>query len=81
MKYVLALLASVLLQIQLCASIVVFSDDFDGNQLFSSGVTGGLSGVTTTTSVQGYSGIGTGSNMFSGKFLRNATGSLGVPAL
>lgn len=67
-------------QSQLCAGIIVFSNDFDGNEAFYSGVAGGFSGVTTRESVQGYSGIGTGSNVFSGDMLRNDTGSLGVPA-
>lgn len=46
---------------------VFFSD-------FNSGVPPEFSGVTTTESVQGYAGVGTGSNVFSGNFLRNQTG-------
>ena len=58
------------------ADFVVFSDDFDGGQSSSFGVNGSLSGVTTTESVQGYAGLGNGSNQFGGDFLRNATGGL-----
>ena len=57
--------------------LIVLSDDFDGGQSTLGGVSAVLSGVTTTESVQNYSGIGTGSNVFSGDFLRNRTG--GVP--
>ncbi len=57
------------------AGIVIFYDDFDGGQRIASGVTGGWSGVTSTESVQGYSGLGTASNTFSGLFLRNDTPS------
>lgn len=56
----------------------VFFDDFDGGQSVLSGVTAGWSGVTTTESVQGYAGIGTGANTFSGNFLRNT--AAGNPA-
>jgi len=40
---------------------------------FDAGVPSGFSGVTTTEGVQGYAGLGTGSNVFGGSFLRNAT--------
>ncbi|OPY89335.1 MAG: hypothetical protein A4E72_01137 [Syntrophus sp. PtaU1.Bin208] len=51
------------------AAIVLYSNDFDGNETFYTGVTGGLSGVTGTESVQGYSAVAG----FSGNLLRNAT--------
>jgi trimeric autotransporter adhesin len=48
----------------------VYSNNFDGVETFASGVSGGLSGVVTTESVQGFVADG-----FSGNFLRNtATG-------
>jgi hypothetical protein len=34
----------------------------------------GFSGITTTEGVQGYAGLGTGANVFSGNFLRNTSG-------
>lgn len=48
-------------------SITVFSTDFN------SGAPSQFSGVTTTESVQGYAGIGTGADVFSGDFLRNSS--------
>jgi hypothetical protein len=48
----------------------VYSNDFDGSETFASGVSGALSGVTTTESVQGYSAVG-----FNGDMLRNDTGN------
>jgi PEP-CTERM motif len=50
------------------ASVTVFSTDFNV------GVPAEFSGVTTTESVQGFSGAGNGTNVFSGNFLRNITG-------
>lgn len=50
-------------------SVALYSNDFDGNEVFYTGVTGGLSGVTGTESVQGYSAVAG----FSGNLLRNAT--------
>lgn len=46
---------------------IVFSTDFN------SGVPSHFSGVVTSESVQGYADIGTGINIFSGDFLRNAS--------
>lgn len=51
------------------ASVALYSNDFDGNEVFYPGVTGGLSGETGTESVQGYSAVAG----FSGNLLRNAT--------
>ena len=48
-------------------TIVFFSTDFDSE------VSTQFSGVATTESVQGYEGIGTGANVFNGKFLRNSS--------
>jgi len=50
-------------------SVTLYSNDFDGSEVFYTGVTGGLSGVTGTESVQGYSAVAG----FSGNLLRNAT--------
>jgi len=50
------------------ASITAFSTDFNV------GAPAEISGVTTTESVQGFSGAGNGANVFSGSFLRNITG-------
>jgi len=49
------------------SSVTIFSVDFD------SGVPSEFSGVTTTEGVQGYAGLGTGSNFFGGNFLRNSS--------
>ena len=54
-------------------NLQVYFNNFDGTEQFASGVSGGLSGVTTTEGVQGYSADG-----FSGNFLRNT--STGNPA-
>lgn len=40
---------------------------------FNSGAPPEFSGVTTTTGVQGYVGLGTGLNVFGGNFLRNTS--------
>ncbi len=56
------------------ASILAFTDDFDGGQTFGAGISGGFSGIITTESVQGYAGIGHAGNQFGGNFLRNKTG-------
>ncbi|MHB1036317.1 MAG: Ig-like domain-containing protein [Pirellulales bacterium] len=40
---------------------------------FTSGMPAAFSGVKTTDSVQGYAGLGTGANVFGGRFLRNQT--------
>ena len=63
----------------------VYFNDFDGGLTVAPGVTDTLGGITTTESVQGYDGLGTGSNTFAGNFLRNTTGgyagggSIGTP--
>jgi hypothetical protein len=47
---------------------------------FNTGIpTGEWSGHTNLESVQGYAGLGSGSNVFNGYFLRNETGGAGVP--
>src|SRR5947209_20033051 len=51
------------------ASVTVF------NTNFNAGAPPEFSGVTTTEGVQGYAGLGTGLNVFSGNFLRNTTGN------
>jgi len=60
------------------AGLIVYTNDFDGGESLSGGATGGLSGITTTESVQGFSGLGNGGNLFGGQFLRNK--STGNPA-
>ncbi len=46
---------------------------------FNSGVPVEFSGITSTEFVQGYNGLGTDSNVFSGNFLRNTTVSPIIP--
>ncbi|MDV3002913.1 MAG: hypothetical protein N5P05_004568 (plasmid) [Chroococcopsis gigantea SAG 12.99] len=43
---------------------------------FNNGVPAQFSGITTTENVGGYNGIGTGTDVFSGNFLRNKTGGV-----
>ena len=50
------------------ASLSVFNTGFEG------GVPSEFSGFTSTTSVQGYAGLGTNSNVFAGDFLQNDSG-------
>jgi hypothetical protein len=52
----------------------VFYDNFDGGQVIAPGVSGGFSGFTSLEPVQGYGGLGSGSNIMSGMFLHNPTG-------
>lgn len=49
------------------ASTEVFFENFDGV------VSGNLSGVTATTGVQGFAGLGPAGNQFGGNFLHNTT--------
>jgi hypothetical protein len=58
-------------------SLTAYFNNFDTDPTVGSGITAGLSGVTSTEGVQGYSGIGSSDNQFSGNFLRNA--SIGYP--
>jgi hypothetical protein len=62
----------------------VFFDNFDGGRVTAPGVSANLSGITTLQGVQGYAGLGTASNAFSGNMLRNVSGMAfpfgGVPA-
>jgi len=53
---------------------VILSTDFDN------GIPSEFSGITNIESVQGYEGIGTGTNTFSGNFLRNTTGGFPNPS-
>jgi len=55
-----------------------YFNNFDTDPTVAPGITAGLSGVTSTEGVQGYSGIGPPGNQFSGNFLRNS--SYGNPA-
>jgi hypothetical protein len=55
------------------ASASTFSFDFD------TGISPQWSGITDLESVQGYAGLGSGSNVFSGNFLRNESGGYGSP--
>ena len=45
---------------------------------FNNGVPAQLTGTTTLSAVQGYAGLGTGTNTFSGSLLENATGGTDV---
>jgi len=49
----------------------IYFNDFDGAANVRPGVTAVLSGPTTLASVQGWVGLGTGSNTFDGNFLGN----------
>ena len=53
------------------ASATTYSFDFD------TGISAQWSGITNLESVQGYAGLGTGSDVFNGNFLRNETGGYG----
>lgn len=64
---------SLLLAAPASAQLQVYTNNFDGAQTFAPGVGGGLSGTTTTESVQGYAGVGPLGNQFGGNFLRNQT--------
>ena len=55
------------------AAQVVFFDDFDGGASLGTGISGGFSGAGSTTSVQGYTGLGTAGDQFGGDFLINGT--------
>lgn len=50
-----------------------YFNNFDGQEIFPSGVSGGFSGITATEFVQGFEGIGTVCDSFSDNFLRNTT--------
>jgi len=52
----------------------LFYDNFDGGQVIAPGVSGGFSGFTSLAPVQGYGGLGSGSNVMAGMFLHNPTG-------
>jgi len=79
---VIAIVASLAVASDVRAGIV-FTANFDSAPTFGAGVGGGFSGITTTEGVQGYAGIGTGTDVFSGNFLRNKTGGSpdGTPGL
>jgi hypothetical protein len=68
------------LEVRALLATSAFYNNFDSPPTLLQGVTGQVSGVTTTESVQGYAGLGTGTNIFSGQFLRNTTGGpSGIP--
>lgn len=48
------------------ASLLIYSNDFDGTEVFGSGVSGGMSGITTTAAAGGLTGM-------SGSFLHNTS--------
>ena len=66
------------------AIVQVYFNNFDGTETFDGGATGGLSGITDTTGVQGYAGLGSVGNQFGGNMLRNTASldpnTLGDPA-
>jgi hypothetical protein len=72
MKKLVVLLSLVLLMADVgTTSATTYFFDFDA------GISSQWSGITHPESVQGYAGLGTGSNVFSGNFLRNDTGGYG----
>lgn len=80
-KFIKAWLIAVLLACLVPAGAMagtVYFNDFDGGLTVAPGVSAVLSGVTTTEGVQGYSGVVSPGNQFSGDFLRNT--SAGNPA-
>jgi hypothetical protein len=56
------------------ANSPVFFENFDGGGLVVAPATGGFTGYVNTQSVEGFSGLGTGTNVVSGRYLHNATG-------
>jgi energy-converting hydrogenase Eha subunit G len=58
------------------APLTVYSNNFDGIEIFAAGVTGGLSGITGTVGVEGFAGLGSVGNQFSGNLLLNGSGDL-----
>ncbi|MFZ4526580.1 MAG: FG-GAP-like repeat-containing protein, partial [Chlorobium sp.] len=54
-------------------NLIIYSNDFDGNEIFGIGINGGLSGLISLENVQGFT-----ENGFAGNFLRNS--STGNPA-
>lgn len=54
------------------SGLLVYSNGFDADEQFGSGVIGGLSGNTTLTDVQMFAGIGDADGSFGGEFLRNS---------
>ncbi|MBM4301284.1 MAG: PEP-CTERM sorting domain-containing protein [Deltaproteobacteria bacterium] len=60
------------------AGTQIYFNDFDAAPTVAPGVSAALAGVTTTTGVQGYAGLGPSGNQFGGNFLRNT--STGNPA-
>lgn len=62
-----AALALVIAPIE-AGAVQVYSNNFDGSEVFGVGVTGALSGTTTTASVQSFP------SPFAGNLLRNSTG-------
>jgi hypothetical protein len=56
------------------ASQPLFFENFDGGGFVMAPVSGGFTGYTHTQSVEGFSGLGTGTNVVSGLYLHNDTG-------
>src|SRR4029079_8015884 len=52
----------------------LFFENFDGGGFVMVPVSGGFTGYTHTQSVEGFSGLGTGTNVVSGLYLHNDTG-------
>lgn len=55
------------------ATVTVYSNGFDNNEVFGTGVGGNLYGAGVAESVQSLSGVGHVGNQFSGNLLRNDT--------
>src|SRR5215471_14715130 len=56
------------------ASQPLFFENFDGGGFVVAPASGGFTGYTHTQSVEGFSGLGTGTNVVSGLYLHNDTG-------
>src|SRR5689334_13771076 len=52
----------------------IFLQNFDGGGFVTAPTTGGMTGYVNTQSVEGFAGLGTGTNVVSGLYLHNATG-------
>lgn len=74
----LTLLAAMLVPSADASATQIYFNDFDGGVTVAGGVSASLIGAGSSEGVQGFAGLGTGGNVFSGSFLRNA--AAGNPA-
>ncbi len=56
------------------ANLPIFFQNFDGGGFVTAPTTGSMTGYVNTQSVEGFAGLGTGTNVVSGLYLHNATG-------